>query len=67
MYSVGKDMLVAMYALTLCITMRYYLELLQEAGWNRKAYLQIMLRENLRWLPLLFMLCSWATGRWEWQ
>ena len=56
MYSVGKDMLVAMYALTLCITMRYYLELLQEAGWNRKAYLQIMLRENLRWLPLLFML-----------
>ena len=56
MYSVGKYMLMAMYALTLCITMRYYLGLLQEAGWSRKTYLQILLRENLRWLPLLFML-----------
>ncbi len=61
MYSAGKYMLMAMYAFTLCITMRYYLGLLQETGWSRRDYLQLLFRENLRWLPLLFMIIPAAS------
>lgn len=56
MYILGKYLLIAAYAVTLCVTMRYYLRLLQQNSWDAKAYLGVLFRENLRWLPLLFML-----------
>ena len=55
MHYVVKYMLIAMYAVTLGTTMRYYLNLLQEHNWDRREYFHTLFRENLRWLPLIFM------------
>lgn len=56
MYFLGKHLLIAVYAVTLCITMRYYLRLLEQNSWDRRNYFALLGRENLRWLPLLFIL-----------
>ena len=55
MHNVVKYMLIAMYAVTLGTTMRYYLNLLQEHNWDQREYFHTLFRENLRWLPLIFM------------
>ena len=47
MHYVVKYVLIAMYAVTLGTTMRYYLNLLQEHNWDRREYFHTLFRENL--------------------
>ena len=38
------------------VTMQYFLQLLQQTGWQARDYYHILTRENLRWLPMIFIL-----------
>lgn len=48
--------IVATFAAALYVTMRYYLNMLQEQNWQAEGYFRLLMRDSLRWLPLLFML-----------
>lgn len=44
------------FAAALCVTMRCYLNMLREQNWQAEDYFRLLMRDSLRWLPLLFVL-----------
>ncbi len=59
--------IVVMFAAALCVTMRYYLNMLQEQNWQTEEYFRLLMRDSLRWLPLLFVLVPSAALWMEYQ
>lgn len=51
-----QSFIMVTFAATLYVTMRYYLNMLQEQDWQAEDYFRLLMRDSLRWLPLLFVL-----------
>ena len=54
--SAAAPALLALYVFASMVTMQYFLQLLQQTGWQARDYYHILTGENLRWLPMIFIL-----------
>lgn len=54
--SLVQCFIMVIFTAALYVTMRYYLNMLQEQNWQTEGYFRLLMRDSLRWLPLLFVL-----------